>query len=276
MEISPLQPQDILGALRLSTQSGWNQIAADWQRLLDLWPDGCFGGRVEGQLVATATLANYRPAVAWVGMVLVDEAMRGHGLGGAIMNYVIAEADRRGLACLGLDATDAGRPVYLKRGFVDDSPIERWLRPGGPRSTPTEPAVRLLRPDEWPALLAFDRAAIGYDRSELLTHLRDEAGVCCQILSTEGAVGAYGFRRPGRSADHIGPVVGRIGSEAIIASLAAASESPAIIDLLGSNETGDTLQRLGFERKRRLTRMYRGAPPKRSPENLVAAAFELG
>jgi len=94
MEIDRLTPADIPAALRLSTQAGWNQLEADWRRLIGLWPDGCFAGRVDGHLVATATLATYRPSTAWVGMVLVDESQRGQGYGGAIMDHVIAEADR--------------------------------------------------------------------------------------------------------------------------------------------------------------------------------------
>jgi hypothetical protein len=78
IEVRPLESTDIPGALRLSTQAGWNQIDADWRRLIRLWPDGCLGGwRDDGTLVATATLATFDRSVGWVGMVLVDESCRG-------------------------------------------------------------------------------------------------------------------------------------------------------------------------------------------------------
>src|SRR5690606_6337112 len=97
----------------------------DWSRLLALWADGCLAGWVDGALVATAVLAVYRPGMAWVGMVLVDEAYRGRGYGGRMMDAVLGAADRTGVSRVGLDATDLGRPVYLKRGFVDAVGVER-------------------------------------------------------------------------------------------------------------------------------------------------------
>src|SRR5687768_3853716 len=58
--IDALTLTDLPGALRLSAQAGWNQIDADWRRLVDLWPATCLAGRDDdGQLIATATLAVY-------------------------------------------------------------------------------------------------------------------------------------------------------------------------------------------------------------------------
>ena len=54
--VDPLRSGDLEGALRLSTQAGWNQIAADWERILALSPEGCVAGRMDGHLVATATV----------------------------------------------------------------------------------------------------------------------------------------------------------------------------------------------------------------------------
>ena len=133
--IDELTAGDLDGALRLSTQAGWNQVAADWRRLLDLSTSGCLAGRLDGSLVATATVASFGAAAHWIGMVLVDEAMRGKGLGSTMFARIIARARERGGDAVGLDATDLGRPVYLKQGFTDVAPIDRWtgmLRPATP------------------------------------------------------------------------------------------------------------------------------------------------
>src|SRR5688572_17106434 len=118
LEINPLQEADLPGALRLSTQAGWNQIDADWRRLIALWPDTCLAGRVDDQFVATATLATYGD-VGWVGMVLVDESHRRRGFGGQMLDAILDLGRARDVRVFGLDATDAGRPVYLRRGFED-------------------------------------------------------------------------------------------------------------------------------------------------------------
>jgi GNAT superfamily N-acetyltransferase len=276
MQIDRLTIADLSDALRLSTQAGWNQLDADWRRLIDLWPDGCFAGRVDGRLVATATLASYVPSTAWVGMVLVDEMHRGQGFGGAIMDRVIAEADRRGIQSLGLDASDMGRPVYVKRGFADAVGIDRRVLSADDRVPAKTPADRLYDAD-WPSLLALDRAACGWDRSTLLEHLRHEPGVRCEVAREAGELAAFGFRRPGRTGEHIGPVVGKPqAAQAVIESLASPSgDATVLIDTFRDGRLEDWLDEMGFEVKRQLTRMWRGTSLRM--RNVVAAAgFELG
>src|SRR5437660_1609204 len=100
--IDPLNEGDIPDAVRLSTQAGWNQIDADWRRLLAVWPGYCFAGRMNGRLVATVTLATYGAAVGWVGMLLVDEEHRGRGYGIAMLDAALAAADAAAVATVGL------------------------------------------------------------------------------------------------------------------------------------------------------------------------------
>src|SRR5688572_1129553 len=145
MQIDLLTSSDLAAALRLSTLAGWNQIEQDWRRLIELYPDSCFAGRVDGQLVATTTLATYGLQTGWVGMVLVDPDHRHRGHATAMMHRVLEHAERRNITTLGLDASDEGRPLYLKLGFRDVAPIHRLRRepvPSVPRPsdvfTPTD------------------------------------------------------------------------------------------------------------------------------------------
>ncbi|HZK80536.1 MAG TPA: GNAT family N-acetyltransferase, partial [Humisphaera sp.] len=141
MKIDRLTEHDLPAALRLSTQAGWNQLEADWRRLITLWPQGCFAGRKDGKLIATATLATYGQSLGWIGMVLVDERHRGHGFGGALLAAALLAAKELGVQTVGLDATDLGWPVYLRRGFRDVGGIDRWVcspaRCAGPASRGT-------------------------------------------------------------------------------------------------------------------------------------------
>jgi GNAT superfamily N-acetyltransferase len=275
MQIDRLKLADLPAALRLSTQAGWNQLDADWRRLIDLWPDGCFAGRVDGELVATATLASYGN-VGWVGMVLVDEACRGQGFGGAIMDHVIADADRRGIQNLGLDASDMGRPVYLKRGFADAGGIDRRMLAADERVAAKQAADRVYDAD-WDSLLALDRAGCGWDRSALLAHLRREPGVRCEVVRDGGVVTAFGFRRPGRTAEHIGPVVGNpAAAQVVIESLASPTgNADVVIDTFRRRGGAPWLDRRGFAVTRQLTRMWRGRPSD-AKDVIAASGFELG
>src|SRR6202034_3510140 len=88
-------------------------------------PDGCFLAIDDGQPVGTACGCVFGE-VAWINMVLVDEAQRGNGFGTALMRYVVEHLDERGVASIRLDATPLGRPVYEKLGFVGAFQLTRF------------------------------------------------------------------------------------------------------------------------------------------------------
>jgi GNAT superfamily N-acetyltransferase len=79
---------DVPLGMRLKEQAGWNQTEADWRRFLDLEPEGCFVAELDGQPVGTTTTCVFG-SVAWVGMVLVDPAVRGRGVGRSLMKHAL-------------------------------------------------------------------------------------------------------------------------------------------------------------------------------------------
>src|SRR5271166_6332252 len=80
MHIRLMTAADVPLGMRLKQQNGWNQLEADWVRALDLQPDGCFVAELDGTPVGTVTTCIFG-AVAWIAMMLVEETMRGRGLG---------------------------------------------------------------------------------------------------------------------------------------------------------------------------------------------------
>lgn len=299
-----LTDADVPAAMDLVRQAGWNQVPADWHRLLELEPAGCFGGYVGSELVATATLLTYDgidrvpaepnphndgPAatdVGWVGMVLVDKNHRRNGYGGTIVNRVLEAAADRDVA-LGLDATDAGRPLYRRRGFVDVCPIERWA------GTPT--TDRVLRESDGSgdsmtfeidsttidAVCTFDRQACGVDRGDLLRQLLDLSDVFGVGTRDADGIRGYAVARPGREFGQVGPIVAsrpdHVGPLLVRATEKLAQDA-VLVDLLAVDAVDAVLECLGLECQRRLTRMT--APePKRllvGPDVVAAAGFEFG
>src|SRR5262249_32451649 len=104
---------DIALGMRLKQQAGWNQTEADWRRCLALEPDGCFVAELDSQSVGTVTTCTFGD-VAWVAMVLVEETVRGRGIGRALMERALAYLESTGVRCVRLDATPLGRPLYEK------------------------------------------------------------------------------------------------------------------------------------------------------------------
>ncbi len=284
----PLVDADVPAAVRLSTQAGWNQTAADWRRLLAGWPRSCLGACTDG-LVATGTLATLATAAAaptgWIGMILVDERSRGRGHGGAMMRELLRIARSLGLAGVGLDATDLGRPVYEKLGFVPHSGLCRWMRTcqtAAPHAA-VGPWIRPLSDEDWPAITALDVRGAGVDRLPLLRPLAAEPGATAVVAVERDRPVAFGFSRPGRTARAIGPVVADTAEAAAAvtrALLASAGDAAVLVDMPDGSPLEPWVQAAGFSVTRRVTRML--LPLESAPATLVSpqvhavVSFELG
>lgn len=278
LEIARLTTADLDDAWRLSTQVGWNQTRADWHRLLDLFPDTCFAGRVGDELVATSTLARYDD-VGWIGMVLVDEAHRRRGYGSRIFERALDAADDRGLETVGLDATDAGREVYRQYGFESVSGIDRWA--GTLRCADGNAVTERVEPIDGVGPIAdFDRTHVDADRSALLEHVIDADGTTALRVSRDGRTRGYAIVRPGRERRQVGPLVAADGDDAsaLLSRVAERTDGPVIVDALRSARTESLLSRFGLDVQRRLHRMTEGEPRSAlDGDGVVAAAgFEWG
>jgi Predicted acyltransferase len=267
-----LKPADIPQAMRLKDAEGWNQTEQDWRRLLELAPGGCFGIEYEGRLVATTTTTSYGRELAWIGMVITAPEFRGRGLATRLLTAALEFLDARQTGCVKLDATGMGSGLYRKFGFVEECPVERWLRPPSPAGDPP------IKPNsgEWDALL--DRLAFGADRSALLAKL-------AQMESALIRGAGYAMGRPGSRAAHFGPCIasGSQPAKSLLEWFLARHASESIYwDILPENQEAVALAgQYGFARSRQLVRMARrsgAAPglPTRPREIYAIAGLEFG
>ncbi len=83
-----------------------------------------FLARVDGEITGSLTLAFYRIPTglkAWIEDVVVDDAVRGRGVGAALNQAALAEARRRGAKDVSLTSRPsrtAANRLYLRLGFV--------------------------------------------------------------------------------------------------------------------------------------------------------------
>src|SRR5438309_6999911 len=84
-----LTSADLAFADSLRAMAGWNQTRADWQRFLDLSPQGCLLAECEGYPVATATTIVYGQELGWIGMMLVHPDFRMRGIARVLMEHCI-------------------------------------------------------------------------------------------------------------------------------------------------------------------------------------------
>lgn len=251
-----LRRQDLADLQILSEAAGWNQLPADWERLLRLAPQTCFGIELEGRVVASATVLPYGNRVAWLGMVLTHPEARRQGHARKLLGHVLG----LGLPALMLDATAAGQPLYESMGFVPVGEIHRYRREASGSTAAGDVGV----------LAAPEDAAFGANRQALLAQLAREGRLYQQS-------GAYAIVRPGRLAEHLGPMVAssRQKAQALLEQLLAV-EGPALVADLHPHAEA-LFRSYGFQRTRSLLRMVRGrALPSDCSQVYAAAGFELG
>jgi predicted N-acetyltransferase YhbS len=211
--IRTMRASDIDDALTLSKSVGWNQIAADWHRMYHLEPSGCFVAQYQDHVVGT-TLCCVFGNVAWLAMVIVQENLRGRGLGSLLVQRGLDCARQNGIDSVRLDATPLGQHVYRRFGF---EPQFELIRMAGvvQTSKPTSPAsdlmIRTASLTEVPTLFEYDRHATRTDRRKLLNQLFSEWTplVAC---SRDGRVHGFLAHREGRLATQHGPCAGTRGA----------------------------------------------------------------
>jgi GNAT superfamily N-acetyltransferase len=146
MSYRELTKQDAEEALRLNIQCGWNHVVADWERAIELCLCvGYFDGDEEGKLLGTATVTDFW-LVGWIGMFLLDETLRGKGIGTRLFAELLGRARAKGMERFALDSSDVGRPIYRKFGFEEDEGIERVL-------AMVRRNIRMYSPFEGPEIL---------------------------------------------------------------------------------------------------------------------------
>ena len=259
--------------MRLSAAAGWNQIEADWQRLIELEPEGCFGAECDGVLASSTTAIRYPAGPAWIGMVLTLPEFRGRGLARMLLNHALDWLDSKGIPSK-LDATDMGRPVYERAGYEPEYFVERWCRDPGPIGDAPVVLGSWNGPAEWRDL---DFEATGTDRAALLGRL---AVTGAATIPGEG----FALWRPGRVAWQFGPCVVRSAGAArqlLLACLAECADRVVFWDLCPDlADVCRLASEFGFKPARRLLRMRRGncdlrlAQP--SPLVCALASFEYG
>jgi GNAT superfamily N-acetyltransferase len=248
-------PLDLRRAAALSALVGWNQTEADWRHFVE---HGEVRALDDGgpALVATAATLRFSARLGWISMVLVRPDRRGQGLATRLMQWAIERLRAQGTACIALDATPAGRPVYAKLGFVAQGGFARWRLPG---PMPTASGLRPMRADDLDAAARRDEAAFGAPRVALLASLRQRLPHAAFLAPDGGFV----FARDGLRHPQIGPLVApdAATARALVGAASGALAQPFLLDL--RDDVADlalACEAAGGVRERPFTRMSLGAP----------------
>ncbi len=268
LHLRPMTAADVPFGMHLKRQAGWNQLETDWLRCLDLEPEGCFVAEWDGTPAGTTTTCIF-DTVAWVAMILVEESLRGRGIGSALQRHALAFFDRRGVCSAWLDATPLGQPVYEKLGFVAEFPLARWT--GIPTPGPAPPEVEPMRPEDMDAALDLDRKIAGTDRRKLLMRVFEEGPEFARVVRRAGKLTGFTMARRGENPIQLGPCLGEPEAGELLLADAfhrfAGQRLYADVPL-ANTRASILLERQGFQIQRPLLRMRRGRSLVLATENL--------
>lgn len=245
---TPFEKDHIEEAVRLSRAAGWPHRAEDWDMVLSL-SEGRVG-IVAGKVAATAIASPFGP-VATVNMVIVDEALRGQGLGRKIMETAmeaVTPSEWR------LVATRDGLPLYEKLGFEAYDEVAQYQ--GLPNAVveaddigdgTTQTGLCWGALTDINALTDLDGAATGMERLPLLLTLFRVGKVL--VLKEGGKIVGWSALRAFGRGNVAGPVIARSDAEAkqLLTALIKQSAGTFLrVDTTVGTGLGDWLEAAGL------------------------------
>jgi GNAT superfamily N-acetyltransferase len=254
-----MQSADIAAGLALCRAARWNQTRHDWEFFLRYNGEGCRVAECNSRVIGTVTTVHYQNRFSWIGMVLVDPDERGRGIGTALMREALDVL--REQETVKLDATPAGRGVYLPLGFVDEYHLAR-MEGVVPPLIALETAARLMTPDDLEAVCEMDAAVFGAERRALLAWWFEGAREYAWVVWERDALAGFCLGRHGHHFEQLGPVIARdavIARQLVTACWQAHARCSFVIDVPTQHTTwSHWLAALGFHEQRPFTRMTRG------------------
>lgn len=262
VRIRAMTPEDVEAATAALQRGDWG-ARASWFRFATEHPACSPVVAVDGDEIVGTGVGTHYGASGWVGTIYVVPERRGRGIGLELSQVVAAALTDAGCRTLVLAATDAGRGVYERLGFVVTDAYAILEHEGGP-ATPSsaalvDPFVRPFTRTDLAEATDLDRAATGEDRSAVLASLGDVPGGLA-VRDGDGPLRGFLLRGPWRGAATVAPAADdalRIAR----ARVAAHPGSRVLTGLLASNTTGlARFEAEGWTAIRRVVRMERGRP----------------
>jgi ribosomal protein S18 acetylase RimI-like enzyme len=193
-------------------------------------------------------------------MVLVDPTHRRKGIGLSLLEQALEIV--KDVESIKLDATPAGRQVYVKLGLKDEYGLSRMRVSSWNAQNLVSSEAAPLTSEDLDVVGLIDQRVFGADRMALLRWMLDGAPeLAFKVVSADGLVG-YCFGRPGYNYTHIGPIVvanADVAIELASAALRNCGDKLVILDVPHGDEAWrGWLGQVGFTELRPFVRMYKG------------------
>jgi ribosomal protein S18 acetylase RimI-like enzyme len=263
MNIDWFRHDDVDVFLELAAAEGWICDRWEFDFLLRTFPLGCLVERANGRAVAFVTSIKYGRS-GWIGNLLVREELRGKGSGAALMQEALNSLVEAGAETVWLTASEQGKSIYERLGFVAIDTIKRWTGLG------REGDAAVIRGISTAQMVVLDQAGWG-DRREAIIAAVAERGMVCggydgflvaQPLTVGIQVGPWGCSSREAAAKHLDKALATAGAGTRV-----------FLDVPVRNVAASALlYARGFRVNRTNTLMYLGHTPDYNPEHVYALA----
>ncbi|MFX3673456.1 MAG: GNAT family N-acetyltransferase [Paenisporosarcina sp.] len=236
--LDKLDKQDIPGLIELSTSVGWDY---NREEITTIMSSGIIYGHKnkEGKIVSSAAIVAYESKVASVGMVIVRGEYRGLGLGKRATEKCLESAKEN--TTVMLIATEAGKPMYEKMGFILIDTVHKYLCDSyipilidNFRNS----SIENLQNEEIPQIITLDKNAFGDNRKTLLINRIKQAKKALVVRNADGNLVGFGLSISGTENLLLGPIIAPDAETAylLINNLAKNHKGKIRIDVPSGNE----------------------------------------
>ncbi|HXU83157.1 MAG TPA: GNAT family N-acetyltransferase [Polyangia bacterium] len=206
VRIRSLEATDIAGADEVLREAFHTEhsFAPRLHRYLAIQPDGWLVAQEAGEFVGMVGAIDYG-SFAYVGMMGVRPDRQGHGVGRRLLGTLLDWLEGRGVPCARLEATEQGRHLYQRMGFVDAGVCHELHLPASATAAPRPPSVEVAAaPGQ---VVSLDAHFFGTERPRLWKWLfaaepgrtlvaREGADPAGYLCVQEDVLGPWGARTP--------------------------------------------------------------------------------
>ncbi|PIJ45795.1 GNAT family N-acetyltransferase [Tatumella sp. OPLPL6] len=176
IQLRTMHHDDLSQGFRLSQQVNWPHRLDDWEQALSLG-EGIVA-QTEQAIVGCAVLWPWGEQRSTLGLVIVDAAYQGQGIGKLLMEGLLEKVPE---ATIRLHATEMGKGLYEKYGFKEKSTIFQHQIAQLPTISVPElvagELIRSLKEEELATLIEHDFQSHGLHRPTLWQNLFESADI---------------------------------------------------------------------------------------------------
>lgn len=272
-ELRRMEPEDLPAGYRLTQMMHWPHRLQDWQQALSLG-EGVVAVQ-DQQIVGCALVWRWGEQRSTLGLVIVDPAVQGAGIGKAMLSTLLEKVAGTNVR---LHATEAGKGLYQKFGFTVQGTVHQHQFAQLPVLPPPvlakEQQIRRLNEGELPQIIDFDQQAHGLYRPALYQQLF--ASEALWVLEQQGKIDGFVCLRKFGHGYQAGPLIARNERDArLLFSHCAASLAGEFlrIDTHGDTSFSEWLTVCGLPIVDTPLLMIRGMPPVKTEGGMLDFGF---